>query len=103
MVIATAAMIGSIWGLYRYSAARSKLLHLLPGLFIVLVIPAPIPDYPEFLAPAFLVTIFEWAFQDNGQPGVALRILGIAFILGVIVGAGLWFLRRTLSRRSATS
>jgi hypothetical protein len=99
MVLSTAAMAGSVWGLYRYTGFREALKLILPGLFILLVIPAPVPDYPEFLAPAFLVAIFEWAFQDNGKPWVALRMLGIGLVVAAMAGAGVWLALRMLRQR----
>lgn len=99
MVLATAAMVASVWGLYRYTGFRETLKLVLPGLFVMLVIPAPVPDYPEFLAPAFLVAIFEWAFQDNGKPEVAVRMLGIGLVVAIVAGAGVWLARRALRQR----
>ena len=103
VVVFAAAMLGSVWGLYRYTGARQWMSMVLPALFVVLVTPAPVPDYPGFLAPAFLVALFEWAFQDQGQPGVAFRLLGIGLIAGMILGVGTWFLRRYMHSRRQPS
>ncbi|MBM4204184.1 MAG: hypothetical protein FJ194_08570 [Gammaproteobacteria bacterium] len=103
VIVFAAAMLGSVWGLYRYTAARRWMGLVLPVLYVVLVIPAPIPDYPGFLAPAFLVALFEWAFQEQGQPGVALRLLGIGLIGGIVLAVGTYYLARFTRSRRQTS
>ena len=45
------------------------------------VVPAPLPDYPDEWAPAFVVCMFEAFFQIDGQPATSLRILLIAMAL----------------------
>jgi membrane protein DedA with SNARE-associated domain len=103
VVLFAAALLGSVWGLYRYSGARRWMALVLPAVFVLLVIPAPIPDYPGFLAPAFLVALFEWAFQEQGKPGVALRMLGIGLVGGVVLAVGAHYLRRFVAARRQPS
>ena len=103
MVLATSAMLGSAWGLYRYNRMRVWLPYVLTALFFTLLVPAPVPDHPEFLAPAFIVVLFEWIFQEHGRPGVAVRILCMGAIIGAVAGAGFWLLVRFLARRRQAS
>lgn len=42
------------------------------------LLPAPVPGYDGYYAPAFLVFTFEWLFQQTGNPRTA----------GVILAAG---------------
>lgn len=103
MVIAVTGCLGSAWGLYRYNAGRDRLRYVLIVLSVMLLVPAPVPAYPEFLAPAFMVALFEWAFQDNGRPDVALRILGMGMIGGILISAGVGLVTRLIARRRQAS
>lgn len=65
---------------------RNLILGVLVAFFVV---PAPVPDYTDQLAPAFVVCVFEAFFQIDGEPGVSLRVLLIAmFGAFVVVSAG---------------
>jgi ABC-type enterochelin transport system permease subunit len=76
---------------------------VLIALFVLLIVPAPVPASPEFLAPAFAVAIFEWIFQDNGRPEVAFRILGIGLVAGVLLSVLAWFIQRLMRQRRQAS
>ncbi|MEM9622985.1 MAG: hypothetical protein AAF993_15145 [Pseudomonadota bacterium] len=80
LVIGGAALGGlvSVWFLLR----RSRW-GLLPWLAMSLcltffVVPVQVPNYPDQLAPAFVVAIFEMFFQIDGQPQASLRMLGLS-------------------------
>jgi hypothetical protein len=103
VVFAAAGMLGSIYGLYRYTRHKVWLRYVLIALFFLLLAPAPIPGYPEHLAPAFLIAFFEWAFQDQGRPAVALRILVIGAIGGVVVAAATYGVERIRKGRRQAS
>ncbi|MEZ5560210.1 MAG: hypothetical protein R3E86_16905 [Pseudomonadales bacterium] len=62
---------------------------------VVFLLPAPIPRHDADLAPAFVVFLFEWLFQPNGEPEVAGRIL-LAGVLGALAAL---ILGALLSRR----
>jgi hypothetical protein len=55
-----------------------NLLCLLP--LILLLVPAPVPAFPDNFAPAFVVALFESIFVADGRPRAALVILAIALI-----------------------
>ena len=48
---------------------------------VILLAPAPVPEYDGHFAPAFVVLIFEGLFQSDGQPGTALAILVVAVVV----------------------
>jgi len=52
------------------------------------VVPAPVPNYPEQWAPAFMVLIFEVLFQTEGAPADSVQIL-LMSLTGVLVSTGL--------------
>ncbi len=58
---------------------------------VFLLAPAPLPEYPGFYAPAFIVALFEGVFRDQGQPQLALSILGYGG-LAVLIALILWYL-----------
>ena len=45
-----------------------------------MLIPAPVPHYDGQYAPAFVVLMFEWLLQTDGEPGVSIRILIVTTI-----------------------
>lgn len=87
MVILGAAACGAAllyWLLRKRS--NSMIRNLIITLSVVFfVVPAPVPDYPEQLAPAFVVCIFEVLFQIDGAPAASLRILLISLALAAAV------------------
>ena len=60
--------------------------------FVFLTIPAPIPNYQGYFAPAYVVFIFETFFQTKGSSSLSGQVLilalGTVFILMV---AGRYF------------
>jgi hypothetical protein len=66
------------------SAGLRWSLRLLP--LLLMVVPAPVPNYDGQLAPAFVVLIFESLFQADGQPGTAGGILLAAALISVALG-----------------
>ena len=84
VVILICAAIGA-FGLWKL-CARTRF-GLLPWLASSLALtffltPITVPNYPQQMAPAFVVAIFELLFQTNGEPQASLRLLGIS--LGTI-------------------
>ena len=84
IIIAIAALFGA-FGLWKL-CARTRF-GLLPWLASALALtffltPITVPNYPEQMAPAFVVALFEMLFQANGEPQASLRLLGIS--LGVV-------------------
>ena len=61
-------------------------------LFVFLIIPALIPNYQGYFAPAYVVFVFETFFQTKGSSTISGQVLilalGIVFILMV---AGRYF------------
>ena len=55
---------------------------------VVLLMPAPVPKFEPYYAPAFVVVVFEAALQRNGQPALAASLLfGAIVAVTVLVGA----------------
>ncbi len=87
MIVAAAAASGAgvLYYLLR-NYANSLIRNLIVALSLAFfVVPAPLPNYPEQLAPAFVVCIFEAFFQIDGSPAVSLRILGISMLLAAVL------------------
>jgi len=61
-----------------HSLLLRNLLCVLP--LVVLLVPAPVPAFPDHFAPAFVVAVFESIFVTGGQPRAALVILAVALI-----------------------
>ena len=55
------------------------LLRWLPP--VLLLVPAPVPDFAGHYAPAFIVLVFEGLFQADGQSLLALVILLVAALI----------------------
>lgn len=70
---------------------------------VALMTPAPVPAYPDQIAPAFIVVMFEGLFQSEGAPRQALVILLAALVvLTLIVSLVHWRLRGS-DRRYGTA
>ena len=85
-IVVLAAGLGSLIGVYVLTRSIPSLFPrtLLRSLVTVwMLIPAPVPHYDGQYAPAFVVVMFEWLLQTNGDPTVAVRIL-IASTVAVI-------------------
>lgn len=65
---------------------------------LVFVLPAPVPNYSDAQAPAFVVVIFEAFFQRSGQPEDGMRRL-LGGGVGLVMLATLWFTLRRFIRR----
>jgi hypothetical protein len=68
----------------------------------LLLLPAPVPGYPDNLAPAFLVFLFELLFQREGKPraaGIILAAGALLFVAVVLVG---WVVRRLRAPRAVS-
>jgi hypothetical protein len=59
------------------------LLRVLPPL--LLLVPAPVPGYAGYIAPAFVVFVFETVFQAHGRPAAAILILVVTGAVGALV------------------
>ena len=82
------ALVG-IWALTR--RLRSRFLRIwLRGLSLAAMLtPAPVPNYDDCYAPAYIVLIFEAVFQLQGQPAQSLKLLLATCLLATAVAA-LW-------------
>lgn len=81
---------GRFGGIWRWLLVVAALLFFL--------VPAPIPNFSETQAPAFVVMIFEAFFQRAGEPEESMRRL---FSGGVALAmlSMLWLLLRRFVRR----
>ena len=63
-------------------------------LCVFLLVPAPVPNYESFYAPAYIVYIFETFFQIKGAPTLSGQILLLSITaLMVLLLAGRYFFR----------
>lgn len=81
---------GRFGGIWRWLLVVAALLFFL--------VPAPIPNFSETQAPAFVVMIFEAFFQRAGEPEESMRRL-LTGGVGLIMLAALWLLLRRFVRR----
>ena len=49
-------------------------------LFVFLTVPAPIPNYEGYFAPAYVVLIFETFFQIKGSSKMSAQVLILALV-----------------------
>ncbi len=67
---------------------------------IFFLVPAPVPDHGDQLAPAFVVFVFEWLFQTDGSAGQAMRILLISLATGALITCVAYYANRRRENRS---
>ena len=80
VVVLVSGFIGA-FGLWKLcSRSRFGLLKWLASMVALafFLTPVAVPNYPEQIAPAFVVAVFEILFQTNGEPQGSLRILGLS-------------------------
>lgn len=85
-IVVLLAGLGGLVGVYVLTRSISSLFvrTLVRCLILVwMLIPAPVPNFDGQYAPAFVVLMFEWLLQTDGDPAVAIRIL-IAATVAVI-------------------
>lgn len=65
---------------------------------VVLLVPAPVPGFDAYYAPAFVVALFEAVLQRDGQPGLALGLLlaGVVAVTVLVAGYFYWRHRKGL-------
>ncbi len=63
---------------------------------VILLLPAPVPAFEGQYAPAFIVLLFEAAFQTDGHPMAALQILtgGCIAVIALVSGFFFWRARQ---------
>jgi hypothetical protein len=69
-----------------------------------LLLPAPVPGFPDNYAPAFLVFLFESLFQNDGKPraaGIILAAGALIYVIGLLVWLAVRRLRRGPGARVA--
>ena len=94
LIVGVAAVLGALCLnhlLAKLGGKRNLYVRSLRWAFVVTVlaaftIPAPVPNAQAVFAPAFIVLIFEAAFQAQGAPEEALRLM-ISTLPMVFVGA----------------
>ena len=89
-----ASLLVSLVGFYWLRLFSSFFLSLLSStlLFVFLTIPAPIPNYEGYFAPAYTVFIFETFFQIKGSSMMSGQVLVLAlFSALILIIAGRYF------------
>lgn len=85
-VVAVVSVLLGLFALHRltrglhWPRTRTVLAVLLA---VLLLVPAPVPGFEDRYAPAFVVFVFEWLFQQAGHPRTAGMILGAAAALAL--------------------
>lgn len=80
------------WLRRRLSVFSSLCCGLVVALFFL--VPAPVPGYSGYYAPAYIVLIFESLFQIEGSPAYSGQILTLSLVgLMVIFFAGRYLFR----------
>lgn len=71
-----------VWKLGQGMRSRSLRWSLVALSLAFFLLPAPIPNVADGIAPAFVVAVFELLFQIDGQPGrsVVTLVVGLAVI-----------------------
>lgn len=102
VVIVVAGLIGAFGLLRLLKNLRWQFFRWLASLMALtfFVTPAPVPNFEDAIAPAFLVLIFEAFFQINGEPAVSLRILGLALFTVLILTTAGYFVARQKARKA---
>ncbi|MGI9326197.1 MAG: hypothetical protein ACR2PZ_13325 [Pseudomonadales bacterium] len=89
MVVTGAGLLAlAFWLLITRNIRNAFLRTLLRCLAAVwMLLPAPVPNYPGQYAPAYVVALFESAFQGDGEPNTAFAILigGSVFVLVLLI------------------
>ena len=60
---------------------------------VVLLLPAPVPGFDTYYAPAFVVVIFEAALQSDGQPALAASVLFAVIVAATVLVWGYFYWR----------
>ena len=85
-----------LWGLVRllqrWPAGIRQFIVVL--LVVILCVPATSDNLQGYFAPAFVVLVFEMAFQQEGDPGFAV----LALVVGTVVMVGVLAARRLVKR-----
>lgn len=89
VVIGVAGLLGTGFLIFltrNFSSPSLRwIIRLLP--LLLMVVPAPVPNFQGQFAPAFVVLIFESLFQAEGEPGTAGLMLLVAALTALILGA----------------
>ena len=102
IIIFASAGLGA-FGLWKL-CARTRY-GLLPWLATSLALtffltPISVPNYPEQIAPAFVVAVFELLFQTNGEPQASLRLLALTLGLVCLLTLLIYYFTQKTSRDS---
>lgn len=60
---------------------------------VLLLLPAPVPGFDTYYAPAFLVMVFEAALQRDGQPALAASLVFAGVVAATVLVAGYCYWR----------
>ena len=96
-VVTVGAGLGTLFGIYvltrplRNGFLKTWLRCLS---MVVLLLPAPVPGFDSYYAPAFLVVVFEAALQRDGEPALAAGLLVAGIVTATALVGGYFYLRR---------
>ncbi len=103
-LVAAVAAVAALYGVVVLTRPMQGIFvkHWLRALAAVLLfLPAPVPGYDPYYAPAFVVVVFEAALQREGQPALAASILfaGVVAVTVLVGTCSLWRARRGRRQR----
>ncbi len=88
----TVSLVIYYWLISRFTKVTGFFYSAVLCLF--LLVPAPVPNYENFYAPAYVVYIFETFFQIKGAPALSGQILLLSITaLIVVLLSGRYFFR----------
>ncbi len=61
---------------------------------VTLLLPAPVPGFESYYAPAFLVALFEALLQKEGRPALAAGLLLSGIVVVTVLLAAYYYRRR---------
>ena len=98
-VLAGAATLFGVFVLTRPMAAGFLKYWLRAVAAAVLFLPAPVPQFETYYAPAFLVLVFEAALQRDGEPALAASLLFAGVVAATTLAAAYVFWKRRRGAR----
>ncbi len=66
---------------------------------VVLLLPAPVPGFDSYYAPALVVVLFEAALQRDGEPAQAAGLLVVGIVTVTVLVSAYFYLRRRRGAR----
>ena len=95
-LVAACAAVATLFGLWVLTRPmRSGFLKywLRTVAAVLLLLPAPVPGFDTYYAPAILVAVFEAALQRDGQPALAASLVFAGVVAATVLVGGYCYWR----------